>query len=145
MTISKCNMRFIIQTVVDVTETNARKGTDKKAENQQQNYNTVIQTLGLRANVEPIQSRTEILDLGDKSLELAFGKNIKGKQRVWTIELENPFEGAITIDSLKDDFDLVPVISDLDETVSLHNKMFSTKHETDTNIFFKQLNNNNGE
>jgi hypothetical protein len=36
-----------------------------------------------------------------------------------------------------DDFDLVPVIVNLEETAANTNCIFSTKHETDKNILFE--------
>jgi len=47
-------MKFTLTTVVDITETRARRGEDKKQVNQQANYNTMFQTIGLRVNVDPI-------------------------------------------------------------------------------------------
>ena len=43
--------RFELTTLVDITKTNARRGEDKLAYGQQQNYMSVVQTLGLRTNV----------------------------------------------------------------------------------------------
>ena len=45
-------MIYRISTLVDITKTNARRGEDKLAYGQQQNYMSMIQTLGLRTNVE---------------------------------------------------------------------------------------------
>ena len=143
MTISKC-MLFKITTVVDITQTNARRGEDKKKENQQANFNTMFQTIGLRVNVDPLRCTQSVIDV-DK-LEYKFGSAIKGKQRVWTFEFENTYEGALTLDMMINDFDLVPVIVNLDDTAANTNCIFSTKHVTDKNILFEQmLNNNNGE
>ena len=44
--------RFDLYTLVDITKTNARRGEDKLAYGQQQNYMSMMQTLGLRTNVE---------------------------------------------------------------------------------------------
>ena len=44
--------RFELSTLVDITKTNARRGEDKLAYGQQQNYMSMMQTLGLRTNVE---------------------------------------------------------------------------------------------
>ena len=129
-------MRFIINTVVDITETNARRGqADKLSLDQQANYNTLIQTIGLRANVDPIGLTESIEDVG----KLGFGDAIKGKQRVWTFEFDNPYEGALTVDMLKDDFDLVPVITNLNETANIHNSIFCTKNPNDSNIIFETI------
>ena len=39
-------------TLVDITETGARRGEDPLAYRQQQNFLTVLQTIGLRTNIE---------------------------------------------------------------------------------------------
>ena len=129
-------MRFIIDTVVDVTETNARRGqADKLSLDQQANYNTLLQTIGLRCNAEPISLTATIKDVS----KLAFGDAIKGKQRVWTFEFNNPYEGALTVDMLNDDFDLIPIINNLNETANINNSIFSTKNPNDRNIIFQQI------
>ena len=129
-------MRFIIHTVVDITETNARRGqADKLSLDQQANYNTLIQTIGLRVNADPINLTESIKDVS----ELEFGDAIKGKQRVWTFEFDNPFEGALSPDLLNDDFDLVPVITNLNETANIHNSIFCTNNPNDRNIIFEQI------
>jgi hypothetical protein len=137
-------MLFKITTVVDISQTNARRGENKKKENQQANFNTMFQTIGLRVNVEPLKCTQSIMDV-DK-LEYKFGSAIKGKQRVWEFEFENTYEGALATDMMVEDFDLIPVITGLDETASNTNNIFSTKHVTDKNIMFEELlNNNTGE
>jgi hypothetical protein len=128
-------MLFKLTTVVDITQTNARRGEDKKKENQQANFNTMFQTIGLRVNVEPLGCTQSVIDV-DK-LEYKFGSAIKGKQRVWTFEFENTYEGALTLDMMINDFDLVPVIVNLEETAANTNNIFSTKHVTDKNILFE--------
>jgi hypothetical protein len=129
-------MRFIIDTVVDVTETNARRGqADKLSLDQQANYNTLLQTIGLRCNAEPISLTATIKDVS----KLEFGDAIKGKQRVWTFEFNNPYEGALTVDMLNDDFDLIPIINNLNETANINNSIFSTKNPNDRNIIFQQI------
>jgi hypothetical protein len=141
MTISKC-MLFKITTVVDISQTNARRGEDKKKENQQANFNTMFQTIGLRVNVEPLKCTQSIIDVDKRKHK--FGSAIKGKQRVWEFEFENTYEGALATDMMIEDFDLIPVITNLDETAANTNSIFSTKH--DKNIMFEELiNNNTGE
>ena len=126
-------MRFKIYTVVDITETNARRGEDKKLYSQQINYNTVLQTIGLRVNLNPVYSKSYI----DNIEKFKFGKNISGKQRIWEFCFNVEYEGALTIDMMIIDFDLVPVITELDETVYNHNKIFRTSCQNECNIVFK--------
>jgi hypothetical protein len=130
-------MRFKIYTVVDITETNARRGEDKKMYSQQINYNTLLQTIGLRVNLNPIYSKSYV----DNVDNLEFGKNITGKQRYWEFCFEVEYEGALSIDMMISDFDLVPVITDLDETAHNHNKIFRTSCPNERNIVFKILDN----
>ena len=49
-------MIFKLTTVVDITQTNARRGDDQKLANQQANYNTLYQTIGLRVNIDIISA-----------------------------------------------------------------------------------------
>lgn len=126
-------MQFKIHTVVDITETNAKRSDDKKLFSQQTNYNTVIQTIGLRVNLNPMYVKS----LVDKVDGIGFGNSIKGKQRYWEFCFEVEYEGALNLDMLINDFDLIPVITGLDETVHNHNKIFRTTCPNDCNIVFE--------
>jgi hypothetical protein len=128
-------MRFKLTTVVDITETNARRGDDKKLVNQQANYNTTIQTIGLRVNINP---ETCTSSFGDIS-KLNFGSNFKGKHRYWEFTFNVEAEDALQLDMLVTDFDLVPVITSLDETITFATNVFRTNHLNDTNVTFKML------
>jgi len=129
-------MRFQIKTLVDVTETQARKGQDKKLVNQQDNFNTLYNTIGLRTNPSDFKITTETQSLTD----LTFGKKYKGKQKIWTIEFFVEQEASTSVDMMIDDFDLVPIITGLDETIKLDTDMFITSKNKDlTNIIFIEI------
>lgn len=130
-------MRVIITTVIDITETNARKHDDNLLRQQQANYLTVLQTVGLRVQLTPITCNTFV---GDVS-EFGFGSSIQDKQRYWTFEFTYDQEGAVTLDTLTNDFDLVPVITGLKDTAPITNSAFRTKHKADRNIIFKLADN----
>ena len=49
-------MRFKIKTLVDITETRDRKGEDDVLYGQQQNFMTLLNTLGLRTNINVVGS-----------------------------------------------------------------------------------------
>tara|TARA_B000000609_G_scaffold41297_1_gene29597 strand:- start:1129 stop:1545 length:417 start_codon:yes stop_codon:yes gene_type:complete len=125
--------RIQIFTVIDMTETNVGRSGEAKQRNQQANYNTVVQTAGLRVNPMPIalESKVGVVD------GIGFGSSIKDKQRYWVFTFQHEFENALNIDQLKDDFDLVPVITGLDETALINNSAFRTKDSVETNIVFK--------
>ena len=116
-----------------MTETNVGRSGEAKQRNQQANYNTVVQTAGLRVNPMPIalESKVGVVD------GIGFGSSIKDKQRYWVFTFQHEFENALNIDQLKDDFDLVPVITGLDETALINNSAFRTKDSVETNIVFK--------
>ena len=126
-------MRFKLYTTVDVTETNARRQEDRKLYSQQTNYNTLLQTIGLRVNLIPISVISHV-DTVDK---IGFGSNISGKHRYWEFIFEIEYEGALNLQMMIDDFDLIPIITELDETVHNHNKIFRTTCPKERNIVFK--------
>ena len=128
-------MIFKLTTIIDITETGARRGADKLLINQQANYNTTIQTLGLRVNIIPSLCEHKV---GDVS-KFGFGSNIKGKQKYWEFTFEVEAAEALTYEMLILDFNLVPVITNLNETVSIKNEVFRTNHPNDTNIVFEMI------
>lgn len=124
-------MKIIIETLIDITETQARRGDDRLAVNQQANYNTVIQTAGLRANPTPGP-----VTVNEKDITGMFGSVYKGKHLVWNIEIEYEYEGGVNIEMLQDDFDLVPIITGLTENITLENSVVRTKDKKLANIIF---------
>lgn len=125
-------MRVTLTTVIDITETNARRHDDKLSRNQQANYLTMLQTVGLRVNAQPIKCVSTVGDVSD----MGFGTAITGKQRYWTFVFDHEYIDAITYDTLANDFDLVPMITGLNETAHINNNVFRTKDAVDKNILF---------
>ena len=127
-------MRFMVLTLVDITQTNARRADgDKFAYSQQQNYNTLVNTMGLRTNILPLSD----IKIEDRELEPnEFGKEYSGTHKVWSFPFEVEAEDSLSIEMLEQDFDLVPVITDLDETVKINNNVFRTNGAKDNNIRF---------
>ena len=129
-------MRIKLTTLIDITETKAKRGSgDKVAINQQANYHTVINTIGLRVNIEPISNTNKVCDLKD----LNFGTNYEGKQRVWEFIFENQFEASLDNEMLDNDFDFIPIITQLNETSLINNNVFRTKSKNERNIVFEIL------
>jgi hypothetical protein len=131
-------MKFKVLTLADITKTNARRGDDTMAWKQQQNYNTFIGTLGLRVNpIVDSDPKSNTVSVGN----MGFGKNYKGKQTLWEFNFETEYEGGLTLDMLEDDFDLIPIINNLDETIDISPSVFRTKDEETKNIIFKYVDN----
>ena len=124
-------MKFIIKTLIDITQTNARQG-DGDAYKQQQNFMSALQTIGIRANPSNIKVTQQ------EQAVTEFGSMYKGKHTVWNMHFEIEY-GATSVDLLKVDFDLVPIINDLSETVKLDTAIFFTKDSKTTNIIFEEI------
>jgi len=125
-------MKFELNTLVDITETNARFNKSDPTWQQQQNFMTVVQTIGLRSNVV-IDSITQ----EEKTVKgLGFGSRFKGTHNCWTVRFTIEY-GETTVDFLEKDFNNVPIINNLDETIKLDKAVFKTKDSKDTNIIFK--------
>ena len=124
------HMNYKLYTLVDVTETGEHHGPDHKQVSQQANWNTLIQVLGLRANPTP---KKTISHHADSLRGLGFGTAYKGKNRYWECEFEIEY-GEVPVEHMLEDFDLVPIIANLDETVNLKTAIFSTQNSQTRNL-----------
>ena len=125
-------MNVILKTLIDITETKARRGDDKFQFNQQANYMTVMQTVGLRVNPIPVSLTSKIIDVS----KLGFGSVFTGKHRCWHFKFSFEATSGITKQTLEEDYDLVPIIKDLKETATFKNAVFRTQDKKDKNIIF---------
>jgi hypothetical protein len=127
-------------TLVDITRTGVthNRPEHEHQRNQQRNWETVIQCMGLR---------TQSLDIqGPKTMEMyvdedTFGEMYQGRQRVWCWTFYAERTGTWTEDGdelalLHQDFNEVPVIQGLDETARFILPIFYTKGAI-KNVFFK--------
>jgi hypothetical protein len=123
--------RFIMHTLVDITETKIyrHQDADPMAKNQQQNFITLLQTIGLRVNPSYTNSpTTEEVDLRSWS----FGSKYIGRHRMWTFEFTIEYEDGFTDDQgneaglLIRDLHFVPIITDLEETINIRLPVFDT-------------------
>jgi len=135
-------VKYIMQTVkivtlVDITQTMARRGDEQKKIQQQANFMTFTQTAGLRVNPIPMNVVSKVESIDD----MGFGKNHTGKQRYWEYVFQHEYSGGLTLDMLLDDFDLIPVLTNLDETSLINNNVVRTIDKNDCNILFKLLDN----
>lgn len=128
-------MRFKLETLVDMSETGEHRGVDQKKCSQQANYNTVIQTLGLRSNIVPVSLKKRLVDL--KYTEL--GNAYSGTHLAWVFVFDVE-SGGNSIVFMNRDFSLVPIITGLDETVILNTNMFVTQNAKWRNIVFNEVN-----
>ena len=129
---------MIAYTLIDITETKSYRSADQKLNHQQANFMTFFQTLCLRNNYTYDKAPT-LQKLTEKKLrELGFGTDYKGSHTVWRLALTVD-EGRTfgDIKTFEEDFDLVPVINALDETIKINNNVFRTADKKAKNITFK--------
>lgn len=128
--------------LVDITATGVTRGIDPDSieRNQQRNWETVLQCIGLRTQPHQI-SRPDSMVVPLKSVE--FGDFYTGEQRVWTwtwaVERQgiydlpnNPLGGLLT------DFEQVPIITGLTETARFMLPIFYP-YGTIKNIYFDHI------
>lgn len=128
----------MLRTLIDITETGEHHGPNEKSVNQQANYNTLIQVLGLRANPNPLKTVSHVGSLAG----LGFGSSYRGKHRYWESEVEIEY-GEVPIEDFVEDFDLVPVITELDETVNIKTPIFSAQDPKSRNIVITSVKDQN--
>lgn len=126
-------MIFELKTLVDITQTGARHGDDFYKQQQQQNFYTALQTISLRANPTISRSPHQQTIAVDSQ---GFGSKFSGEHQVWLWRFSFEQADSHSIEFLINDFDLVPIISGLDETADFKYPVFSTKDKKYTNITF---------
>jgi hypothetical protein len=65
------------------------------------------------------------------------GTSYKGNHNIWEYVFEIEHEGALSEEILINDFNLIPIIDQLNETVKFDNAVFITKNPNLNNIFFE--------
>ena len=120
-------MIYCLYTLVDITATGHYKSRNDLERLQQQNFDTVMQTIGLAGNI--YYERAPEIQPAD-----IFGNS---EQKCWyfewRMEIEHLFEqDGDELARLKDLFEYVPVITALTETAEFDRPMFKLGH----NIIF---------
>ena len=130
-----------VYTLIDITETKSYRSADQKLNHQQANFMTFIQTLMLTMNFFYDKAPT-LIECDEKKLkELGFGTDYKGSHNVWCLEARvDEGRQVPDIETLQNDFDLVPVIPNLNETILINNNVFRAKDKKARNITFNKAN-----
>ena len=133
-------MRYKLYTLVDITNTKQYRPT---AENdvlrwKEQNFNTVLQTIGLRATISHYGKPNAVETSGR-----VVGFDTDDIIRVWRFDFETDREDLFEKDNdpvgfLKDDFNLVPYIKGLDELMEQQYAVFVTEGQGRNIVFHKK-------
>lgn len=128
-------------TLVDITATGVTRSNDVDdiKRNQQRNWETVLQCMGLRTQPQNI---TEPQWAEADVNEFQFGDLYQGLHRIWTwswtVEQSGVYEvHGKNIGGLISDFEQVPIICGLEETARFMLPIFYP-HGAIKNIYFKQ-------
>ena len=116
---------YVAYTLVDISNTKEGKITRNKLHFfQQQNLNTLIQTIGLRS--QPLEPSVSVL-LAQDIVNFGFGKQYKGLHTVWKLQFSIEHGGAIeNMDQLLADCNGIPIYTGLEETAEIASKCFET-------------------
>ena len=130
-------MNYKLYTLVDITHTGQYRAEPGKeaARWKEQNFNTIIQTLGIRSNI--------IYDLKPTLIEVKgklIGFDTNEIIRVWRFDFETERDLVYHINDdpvgfLKYDFNLVPYISGLDELMEQNHAVFVTEGKGKNIVF----------
>jgi hypothetical protein len=133
-------MEYMIYTTVDITNTGQyRTELGKEADRwREQNFQTVLQTLGIRGNISYRKSPRQIEISGH-----VFGFNTTNIIRVWQFDFSTEREQLFEKDNdpigyMIEDFDAVPYISGLDESMEQNFDVFVTEGPARNIIFQKK-------
>ena len=130
--------RYRIITLVDITRTNPhRYETDKLKISQQANFNSLLQAIGLRSNVQWM--RDPIINTG----VLPYDIDGKAKHWIWEffVEREDVFlRDDDSVALLVDDLNGVPIIPKLNNSADLDPACFISKGDK-TNIWVRDITN----
>ena len=130
-------MDYKLYTLVDITHTGQYRSEPGQEElrYKEQNFNTVLQTLGLRSNIWYAHGPVAI-EVRGSLIGFATEDILRVWRFDWRTEADNLYlKGEDPVGFLKDDFHLVPYIKGLDERMEQHYAVFVTK-ENNSNIVF---------
>ena len=133
-------MQYYLYTTVDITNTGQYRS-DHGAEAlrwKEQNFQSVLQTLGIRANIESYR-KPEVKEIAGSVI----GFNTSDIIRVWYFEFDTERNDVYETDSsatglLVDDFTGIPYISGLDESMDQNYDVFVTDGPARNIVFFKK-------
>jgi hypothetical protein len=150
---------FKLLTLVDITETKQyrREPGKELLRDQEQNFQMLLQTIGLRVNPIYTYSPTiKYLKINSKPQEdrlitqnidtLSFGSVFIGLHKVWIFNFATEYDDGFTDEVgnecgfLINDLHLVPFIPNLSNTVKFHLPVFDTKSIEDKNTLIFSIN-----
>ena len=135
--------KYTAYTLVDITKSDITNFRSKNTHgyNQQQNLNTLIQSIGMRS--QPLDVTVVALETQDVA-NYTFGSAYSGLHTVWKFDFVVEHNNVFTKDDddiyfLKNDCDRIAFTPYLDETVNFLNNVFDTNTSEYLNIYFIKI------
>lgn len=130
---------YTLYTLVDITPTGRTRGADCLERDQQRNWETVLQAVGLGAQPTTI-IEPQCLEIDVKWCE--FGEYFEGVHRVWSWRFAVEHDGVFTkgdneVGVLEELFEQVPIICGLEETARFMLPIFYP-YGGIKNVYFKR-------
>ena len=134
-------IQFTAFTLVDIT--NTQKYVNNSDNTcmflQQQNLNTLIQTISLRS--QPMNPKVNTI-LAQDIANYEFGNGYKGLHTVWRLDFSIEHSNVFANNDdktfyLKNDSDGVAIYTKLEETAEINSKVFETINKKLVNLYFK--------
>lgn len=126
----KYGMDYKLYTLVNITHTGQYRTEAGKEQQryQEQNFNTVLQTLGLRSNIW-YDHGPQVLEVGGRLVGFDTDDVIRVWRFDWRVEQLNVYQQVDDpLNFLKQDFYLVPYISGLGEAMQQRYAVFNTEN-----------------
>jgi len=121
-------------TLIDITETQVIKGSDHYRD-QQRNWETVLQLLGLKT--QPLIIKSPVCFIKENLEHFEFGEFYQGSHSVWAFQFRGERDDFYAVDQLEQDFEQTPIILGLEETARFMLPIFHS-YGTLKNIYFIQ-------
>ena len=133
-------MEYKLYTLVDITHTGQHRNALGKehARWKEQNFSTVLQTIGMRANIN-YAGKPELIQIRGSLI----GFNTDEIINVWRFDFHTERDNIFDLNDnpvgyLLEDFDLVPYISGLNESMQQNFDIFVTEGPSTNIVFFKK-------
>ena len=121
-------------TLIDITETGVIKGAGQ-GRDQQRNWETVLQLLGLKT--QPLIIKSPVCFINENLEYFEFGEFYQGSHSVWAFQFRGERDDFYAVDQLEEDFEQTPIVLGLEETARFMLPIFHS-YGTLKNIYFIQ-------